>query len=161
MTSQARRTEWFDRVMPLTALAGSGQAGFRLYSAIDQGRQDIKGATVTRLIGKIVLYPSVVTTLVEMHWGIVVVNADAAAAVAFPDADTEADRADWMIRGWLVAKSGNISDGSQSDRVVFDTRAQRILHSEEDQLMVILDASASGVSLNFAFFIRTLIKMPG
>ena len=84
---------------------------------------------------------------VQLLWGIVVVNADARAAGAFPDADDMTDRADWLVRGKMETIQDSLSDASQWDRVSLDLRAQRILHSEEAELHLIIDSVGTGFIL--------------
>ena len=141
MTIRRRETEWFESIVGFTSRGTNTQFAVDLYSAAFLGAHGIKGSTITRTVVKLALLPEVQTTIVELHWGIVIVNADAVAAGVLPDANDVADRADWLIRGWLFAKSGNISDGSQTDRVIVDLRSQRIIRAEEDQLTLVVNMS--------------------
>ena len=51
--------------------------------------------------------------LSEAHYGIAIVNADAAAASAFPDADVESDNVRWLVRGMHVNIMTDLSDRAQ------------------------------------------------
>jgi len=155
-----RRLEWFTRFIGFTVIASGAQDSFDLYSAAALGAGDIKDSTITRMIIKIIMLPTNLVTMTELFYGIVILNQDAVTAGALPEADVTTDRADWLVRGWLAAKSANLSDITQTDRVELDLRAQRKLHSEEDALTIVYDASASGQDLQVAHFVRTLVRLP-
>ena len=160
VTRRGRRLEWFDSILGFTTIADGGQTSQTLFDANVLGAIGVKGATITRQIVKIIMRPTVLVTISELHYGITIVNADALTASAIPEADVVSDRADWMVRGWLAAFSNSLSDSTQTDRVMADIRTQRIMRSEEDALIVIYDNALNGVSIQVAHFIRTLIRMP-
>ena len=160
MANRNRRpTEWYTTDHPFTALGSGTGANFTMFNAISHGAQRILGSTITRNIIDVRLRASAVAQLVVVHWGIVVMNADARAAGAFPDPEDVSDRADWLVRGKLHTIQASLSDSSQWDRMSLDLRAQRRLHSEEDELQLIWFASG-GFTAEFAAYIHTLIKLP-
>ena len=160
MTTRRRETEWYSSILGFTNVNNGAQTANRLYSTTSTPISRIKGSTITRIIIKMIMHPSVITAIHEMHWGIVIVNEDAIAAGAYPDADDISDRADWLARGWLCGRSANLSDGSQDDRVELDLRSQRIMRAEEDALMLVIDNSNNGNAVSYAYFIRCLVKLP-
>ena len=159
MVTRRRPFEWYTANQFFTNLAANAQGNLLIYNAIQHGVRGIKGATVTRLLVDIELQPDSVGQNVVMFWGITMVNADARAALAFPEADDPADRADWLGKGRLQTSSSDLFDGSQWHRVHRDLRAQRVFHSEEDELHLIVDSGTVNV-LTWSAFIRVLIRLP-
>ncbi len=157
---QARPVQWYSTIMPLTSLASAGQITVSLLSVATVPLARIRGSTITRIVMKLRAHSTNLATLHEVHWGIVLMNADAVAAGGFPDADDASDRADWMVRGWLSARAASLSDQSQDDVTELDLRAQRILRSEEEDLRLIMDADASGSIVQLSAFVRVLLKYP-
>ena len=155
-----RATQWLSTYKGRGNLASGVQDNLLLVNETELGVREVKGATVTRILLDIRLEASSVAQQVQMHWGIVVVNADARAAGAFPDADDYGDRADWLVRGHLRTIQSDLSDASQWDRVRADLRAQRILRSEESELHLIVDAGSDGFTMIWTAFIRVLMKLP-
>ena len=161
MTSRNRRPfEWYETAATMTSLGANAQTHAVIRSAIDQGAANLRGSTVTRLVGWVALKASTLTVLAELAFGIIIVNADARIAAALPDPNDPSDRANWMYRDRLLCQSGNLSDSSQWDRIRFDIRSQRIMRSEEDELVIIFNAGPLN-NPDFAFNIRSLIKLPG
>jgi hypothetical protein len=154
-----RGFEWFSSDIDFADLAGDGQTNLLLYNAIGQGARFVKGATVTRMIIDLRMRANAVAQTVILFWGIVVVNADARAAGAFPEADDLTDRADWLIRGKMQTIQASLSDSSQWDTVKLDIKSQRVLRAEEDELHLILDSRGANV-LEWTAFIRVLMRMP-
>lgn len=160
MVSRGRReTEWFSQFVPWTALAGDAQTNQTLYNAVTHGLRFIKGATVTRIILDMYLRAVVVSEDTQLFFGILVMNADARAAGAFPEADDMTDRPDWMIRGVLQNRFTVAITTQLSTLKEYDLRAQRVLRSEEDELQLILD-NGNANALSFSLFIRVLMKLP-
>ncbi len=158
--SRRRTMQWFSKFAQQTNLASGGQANLALYNTSDVNFLFIKGATITRVILDLIWHPQTLTTASYLFWGLVIGNAEVFAAGSFPDADDMSDRAGWLGRGMLKAKSGNLSDGSQDPHVQLDLRSQRVMRTEEDDFRLILDASASGITGDYTAFVRTLIKLP-
>ncbi len=155
-----RQFEWFTTRNNGQTLASDAQGGFGLYNAGAVGARFIKGATVTRMLIDLRLRAESVAQLVEVAYGIVVMNSDAVAAGGFPDADDLSDRADWLVRGRLQTIQASLSDSSQWDRVRLDIRTQRILRSEEDEVRMVFDANSSGFTLVIDAYVRLLMRMP-
>ena len=161
VTRNRRPFEWYSsRQGAFVTLASGAQTNLLLYNAISLGVRNIKGATITRIIGQLKLRADSLAQNVDLHYGIVVVNADARAAGAFPDPDDLSDRPDWMVRGLLQTVQASLSDSTQWDVAKFDLRAQRILRSEEDELHLILTAGATGFILEWSAFFRVLVRLP-
>ncbi len=152
-----RETQWYTKILGFSSLASSAQTSLDLLSGMPQDMR--KGATVTRMVYKLVVRPTAVAQLVEAHYGVVVVSTEAFVAGAMPEADVVSDRPDWMMRGWLYSMADSISDRSQYDTTEMDLRAQRRLPSEDNTLALVFDASTSGFGLEFAVFFRTLMKL--
>jgi len=155
-----RQMQWFSVLVNPLSLASGAQVSSLVYSASTIGARFIKGATVTRQIIDLSLRSGSVAQENQLFWGVVVVNSDAAAAGAFPEADDLSDRPGWMIRGRLENKQSDLSDSSQWTRKELDIRGQRKLDSEEDELRMIFDAGTTGFTLEFSLFWRVLMKMP-
>jgi len=153
-----RRFEWFSSIIGFTALASGAQTSVNLLT--NQPEATRKGSTVTRILLNLVHKADAVAQLTEFHWGIVFIDSDAAAAGAFPEADVVSDRPDWLARGWSATIADNLSASPRWNRTILDLRMQRICRAEDDELHLILDASASGFSLDFGLFARTLVRLP-
>ncbi len=124
----------------------------------DMSVADQEGATVTRILLEMWIHPSSVDNPVAFDWGIVFVNIDAVTAGAFPDADDEDERADWLGRGRLVAITSVANDGAGLVHSTYDLRAQRRFRTETDKLMLIGDDT--GGNLRLSFMSRVLMRMP-
>ena len=153
-----RPMEWFTNERAFAAIASAGQDNHTLFNASSVGARFVKGTTITRMIIDVRLKPDTVAQQVNLSWGVVVMNADARAAGAFPDVDDISERPGWLVRGRLTAISANLSDMSQQDRVLLDNRSQRILRNEEDELQFIVDAGSDGFGMLWFMYIRTLVK---
>jgi len=155
-----REKQWFTSITPSTTLLSGAQTSIQLFNATIHGPRFIKGATVLRTLVDMKIQATAVAQQVGLFYGLAVVNEDARIAGALPEADDSADRADWMLRGRLSTIQASLSDASQWDTVRQDIRSGRTLHSEEDGLLMILDAETSGFTLSFNAFIRILMLMP-
>ena len=156
----ARPMQWFTRVQrPVVQLTGS-QGDFILYNSLSLSAAATKGATVTRLIIDLIFRAESLAQFNEVAWGITTVNADASAAGALPDSDDDTDRAGWLVRGREYNIQDSLSDASQWTRVKMDIRSQRVLRSEQDELHLIVNNHATGFSVIWSAFIRTLMKLP-
>ncbi len=155
-----RPTEWYSVDTVPFSMASGTQVGITLYSAVLQGARNILGSTITRTLLDFSLRGDSVAQEVAVFWGLLVMNADAVSASAFPEADDMSDRPDWLARGRMQTIQASLSDSSQWRRLMLDLRSQRVLRSEEDVYVLILDATTSGFQLNFSSFIRTLVTLP-
>jgi len=154
-----RPLQWFDRQQDQADLAAGATTNLTLYSATIQGARFVRNATVTRMIVDLRLSADSVAQRIRLHWGIVIMNADARAAAAFLDPEDETDRAGWLVRGRMDVIQASLSDSSQWDRRMMDLRAQRMLRTEEDELQLIWHNSSSFVC-KFDAYLRILVKMP-
>ena len=145
MTNRNRRAlQWIMREQVNSGLASGAQDNLTLYSSAIHGNRFGKGATVTRLLVDIKLAAAVVAQRNRFYWGIVVMNADARAAGAFPDPEDETDRPSWLARGRMEVVQDSLSDASQWDRALLDLRSQRIIRNEEDELQLVVTNGATG-----------------
>ena len=155
-----RPMQWFTRTSAFATLASAAQVNFILYNNLSLDNAATKGATVTRMVIDLIFKSDAVAQLNQVHWGIVLVNGDASAAGAFPDPGGDSDRAGWLVRGNDYVIQDSLSDSSQWTRVKLDLRSQRVLRSEADGLELILQAAVTGFTVQWAAFIRTLMKLP-
>jgi len=155
-----RPMQWITNTRGHTLLPSGSQTNLPLFTAISLPSSIIKGCTVTRMIVDLILSGNAVAQMNEMHWGILVVNGDAAAVGQFPEADDPSDRAGWLVRGRMFNIQDSLSDQSQWTRVQLDLRSQRILRNERDELHLILDTAATGFSALYAAYVRVLMKLP-
>ncbi len=160
MPQHERRLQWYTKNQDFAAIGSASQANMRMYSAIDEGRGDIKGATVTRMIIDIGLRSPTVAQLTRLFWGIVIVDTEARIAGGLPDADDMSDRHDWLIRGRLFNIQSDLSDSSQWTMRHYDIKTQRILRSEEHELLLVIDAGSDGFTMEWTAFTRALMRMP-
>ena len=150
---------WSSASSSFVNIVAGAQANLLLMSNAVFPGINAKGSTITRLIVDLRVKAASVAQLNEVFWGIVMVNGDASAAGAFPEADVLGDRAGWMVRGRFMVIQDSLSDRSQWDEAKLDLRAQRIMRNEEDELHLILDNSG-GFTAQWAAFIRVLVKNP-
>ena len=162
MTTKVRRpTEWYtteNTAGGFEVLNAGGQTNLPLFTSAQITASAIKGSTVTRLLMQLLFRADSVAQTNILHWGIVVINGDAASAGVFPDPQDLSDRAGWMARGKLLVIQDSLSDASQWAQAKLDLRGQRVLHNEEDQLHLIVNNSGSFVG-QWSAYIRTLMKM--
>ena len=161
MTNRNRRPfEWYSTSIGPTVIASAGQFNLALVSIATVPISRIKDSTVTRILLSLIWHPESVTTATDLFYGITIITAEAAIAGGIPEADDMSDRADWLIRGKMTARSGNLSDGSQDAKMEADLRAQRIMRSEESELHIVFDANTSGISGEVRGLARVLLKLP-
>ena len=156
MTTRRRRTQWYETIFSSTVLGADAQAGHDLLSNMATGQR--QGATVTRMIIDIHMYPTALTTQQGLFYGIAIMGAEALAAGAFPEADVP-EETDWLVHGHLTMKSANLSDGTQSDRARLDIRSQRIMRAQQDRLILVYD-NETGTPVDRSHFIRVLMRLP-
>ena len=150
-----RQLKWFENIQGgVQALANTQKANDLLSNITSANRV---GATITRMIGKMYFEAEALTNKHEVFVGVTLVNADAQAAGAFPDAD-QVDDADWLYHSYVRFSSGNLSDGSQNGMITFDVRSQRKIHAAADRLLLITDVG--GFSVFRSHFVRTLVRLP-
>ncbi len=149
--------EWFTSSVSFANLNSGAQTNLTLYNATVVGARFVKGATVTRMLVDIIVRSDSVAQDNRLFWGITIVNADARAAGAFPEAADFSDRPGWLGRGLINNKQSDLSDSSQWSREKLDLRSQRILRNEEDELQLILENGGSNI-LEFTAYVRTLMK---
>ncbi len=116
-----------------------------------------KGATITRVLLDIVIAPDTVSQITHTSYGLVMVNDDQFSAGAVPEADANADRADWLLRARSRNTAAAISDSSQLWVRSYDLHSQRVLRSEKQTLALVLDQSSGG-GVVFYWMSRVLVK---
>ena len=137
-------------------MAASGQQCVDLL--VNLADTNTKGATVTRIITRVVTRPDSISELSFSHFGIAIVNADAAAAGAFPDADVETDNVRWLLRGMHINVSTSLNSPEEHRISDYDLKAQARFRSEQEELHFILDQGGFGVFLDL--MVRVLVKLP-
>ena len=156
---RGRLLKWFTTLRTRQALADNSQLTFALLA--DLSASQTEGATITRILHEMWIHNDTVNNPKTMDWGIVLVSGEAAAASAFPDADDEDERVDWMVRGRMHAFASDLNHVQNNTHVERDLRAQRIIRDEFQSLRLILDADANGTGGFFVTFItRVLLRMP-
>ena len=161
MPEVVRQTEWYEDFRDFTPLVQGTSDVVRIRAAVDEGAANLKGSTVTRLIGWVAVVPTVLASVSSCAWGIIVGNSDARVVGALPNPEDISDRADWMVRDRMLVNSNSLSDSSQWARRSFDLRAQRVMRSEEDELCFVIHASATNNNtMNYAVYIRALLLLP-
>ena len=152
-----RAFQWFTRINTGQTVVASGQDCTDLLVGLSD--VNTKGATLTRLIFRYTARPAVVGEVSRTTYGIAVVNADAAAAGAFPDPSIEGDNVRWFMRDLSVNVLDSLSDRSQWVDRTYDLRGQVRFRSEQEELHLIVDQDAGG-ALNFDVHLRMLVKLP-
>ncbi len=155
MTTPRRRMQWFSEQASEAPIALSAQLTLNILSGL---LADLaKNATITRVLLSMFITPDTIAQVSHTSFGVVLVNSDAAAAGAFPDADDMTDRVDWMMRDRSRNMVSSLSDSSQSWKREYDLRGQRVIRTEESGLYIILDQSING-GVTVSTFSRVLVK---
>jgi len=156
----ARAVKWFTTIRQAQALVDGGQITFDLLSALSQA--NAKGSTVTRMIMDLVTRADTLSSTKATDFGVVWMHADAVAAGAFPDADDEGERVDWLVRGQMITEPPALgSEFGGAGRKSMDLRTQRICRADDDQLRLIFDDPGLGSGGVFVdLMVRTLVKLP-
>jgi len=151
-----REYQWYSKLDEEDrAIASGNQLELDLLNEmVDDNR---KGATITRVILDLVIVPDTVAQTTFTSYGLAMVNGDALAAGAVPEADVNADRADWVLRGRARNMVSSLSDRAQVFHKEYDLRAQRVLRSEEMTLAIIFDHSSGG-GVEVWYMSRVLMK---
>ena len=116
-----------------------------------------KGATITRVVGSLIVVPDLSDQHTHHTWGLVVVSDEAFNAGALPEADLEAERVSWLWREGGDCSMSSLFDHSQETAYRFDIRSQRVLRDELSTLAFIID-QGSGGGVFHSLKIRTLVK---
>ena len=160
VTRNNRVFQWYSKELRAQTLAAGAATNLPLFSVADVTATAIKGATVTRTLMYLRLSGASIAETNLLYWGLVLVNADAAVAGAFPDPQDLSDRPGWIGRGRLENNmSLSINDSSQWTVLNLDLRSQRILHTEETEYHLVLDNDFIFIGIISAF-VRTLMRMP-
>ena len=160
MAGKARTLKWFTTLRTLVAIADNEQETFDLLA--DMSVADMEGSTVTRMILEMWVENDVTSNPKTMDMGILWVNNDAFQVEAFPDADDEDERADWIWRGRMHSVTNNVGLSANAGGYMYrDLRAKRICRSEMDHLTLICDMDGNGTGGMFlTFMTRVLMQMP-
>jgi len=154
-----RAFQWFTRIIESQVVASGGQ--FCVDLLVNLSDVNTKGATVTRIIYKLITRADTANQDTHTYHGIAVVNADAASAGAFPDADIETDNVRWLVRGMHFNATTALDQSSNylTSMTEKDLRAQIKFRSEQEELTFIVDHSSGGGIL-LDLMIRVLVRLP-
>ena len=154
-----RQLKWFTTLRILQALADNSQLTFDLLT--DLAASQTADSTITRMLVEMWIGNDTTNNAKTMDWGIVLLAGEAVSAGAFPEADDEDERVDWLARGRMHAITNNISVMPNFAHIERDLRAQRRIRDEFQKLTLILDVDANGSGGLFVTFItRVLLRMP-
>ena len=155
-----RAMKWFTTLRDQQALPDAGQVNFNLSASI--GQSNIKGSTITRLIIDLWTAADTLGATKITDWGIAILNTDAVVAGAFPDADNENEKIDWLVRGRLVTEPPRTgSEFGQHGRQTLDIRSARIIRAEDTQVHLVADdPGAGGGGVFLSLMVRMLLKLP-
>ena len=158
VTRNRRPLEWFTHSYAFNDIAAGAQEADDVL--VETSGRHLKGHTITRCLVDLWVRPTTIDQFSNTWYGLTLVNVDAAAASAFPDADVDSDNADWILRGMTVNSiTGTLTDSSQWSHRRYDLRAQRVIRTDQDQLRMVWDQSSAGGASRAAFF-RILLKLP-
>jgi len=155
-----RGFRWVTRIKTQSPIAASAQSCSDLLAPYTSVVNNLKGHTLTRIVGRLIIAPDAVSEITNTLIGIAIVNSDAAAENAFPDSSDEQDNVRWLVRDISDNRSSSLSSRSnvQPD-LVYDLRAQVLFRSDQEELHLILDQSSGGGVL-VSFLFRMLLRMP-
>jgi len=154
-----RGFRWVTRIRTGVVIASGNQVCSDLLVPYTTIVDNLKGYTVTRILLKLFIVPDTANQQTVTSWGIAVINADAAAASAFPDADIEGDNVRWLMRDMALNRMTDLNDKSQIVEKSYDLRAQALFRSDQDELHLIMDNSSGG-GVFHSFIARVLLRMP-
>ena len=149
------KTRWLDSIVDQTVAQT-----VQVTQLLDQDLPDTqkKGAVVIRIIFAMSFRALTAGAFPQMVFGITMINADADAAGAFPDADVAGDQPGWMMRALVKATDGV---DNPIEKYSADLRSKRAYRGADDNLKIILDnAAAASGSIIATGLIRTLIRLP-
>jgi len=155
----SRAFRWVTRLQTESPTAAGAQTCVDLLAPYSSVVDNLKGHTVTRILLTLTATPDAINEIGQVFYGIAIVNADAAAASAFPDADIESDNVRWLLRDYMDTRMTNLNDGSQKETRTYDLRAQALLRSDQEEVHLILDRTGVGGMLH-SMLSRVLLRMP-
>jgi len=155
-----RTVKWFTTLRTDQVLASGLQTTFDLLAGVAVANR--KGSTVTRFLLDIWMTPDTINSRKAIDFGTVWVDSDAVVAGAFPDADVETEKVDWLMRSRMVVLGPNAgSIFLQPPMRSYDIRSQRICRADNDELRLICDINAITTGGVFITFIsRVLLRLP-
>ena len=149
--------KWFTTINAHQAIPINGQITDDLLE--DMSASQTEGATVTRILLQLWARPDTINVSKMLSWGIVALDGEAVSAGAFPEADDEDERVDWLVRGALHASTAVLFENTSY--VERDLRAQRMLRDEFKKLRIIFDVDGVAAGGLFMFYmVRVLMRMP-
>ena len=155
---RGRLLKWFTTLRNLQALADNSQLSFDLLD--DLSASQTEGSTITRMLVEFWIQNDTINNPKTMDWGIVLLGGESVTAGAFPDADVEDERVDWIARGRMHAFTNGLHT-IPAQHVERDLRAQRIIRDEFQKLTLVLNSDTNGAGgLFVTFIIRVLLRMP-
>ena len=155
----ARAKQWITSLRNNQALVPG--VGIEFDIAADLAAGNRKGATVQRVLLELWTRNDTINSVQHMDFGIMWVDTDAVVAGGFPDPNNETEQADWLVRGRMVNVTPVLNEQSPLNHRTYDLHSQRMCRAENDQLMLILQTSASaGGGLFVSLFSRVLILKP-
>ncbi len=154
---RGRLLKWFTTLRQLQALADNSQVTFDLLT--DLSASQTQGSTITRILIEMWAVNDQAGNAKALDWGMVLISGEAASAGAFPDADDEDERVDWLGRGRMHCLTAVLNENTA--HMERDLRAQRVIRDEFQQLRLIMDLDLNGTGGVFVTFItRVLLRMP-
>ncbi len=158
MTNRNRRpTGWFMRIQTDQAVASGNQFARTLDDGFTGTSGVVRGATVTMIVGQLIVVPDLSDQHTHHSWGIVMLDNEAFVGGSIPDVDIENERVSWMWRDGGDASMTSLFDHSQETTYRFDIRSQRVYADELRRLVFVLD-QGSGGGVFVSLRVRTLIK---
>ena len=151
---QKRQNEW-DTIITEPTLVGAGAQGIvDLMSGFHAN--DRKGMTLVRMIGQIGIAPTGAGDQVEFAAGITIMEADAAAAGAYPDPSSD-NLHPWL---WWVRDAPFRESGSTRNILYpIDVKGMRRLRSSADSFYLIVENDDSAHTLTLTVGFRMLYKL--
>ena len=154
-----RGFRWVTRRVIRRVIASGQQECIDLLAPYSSVVDNLKGHTVTRILMRFGSVADTVDQITECDYGIALVNADAAAAGAFPDADVEGDNVRWLLRDYQQNVVSSLTQRHQRVERTYDLRAQALLRSDQEELHLIVDQESGGGAI-FSMQTRVLLRLP-
>ena len=119
-----------------------------------------KGLTLVRTIIDLYCVATGTGTGALVHAGIFMAHGDAVAASALADPLTDSEQAGYIWRWQGNVFTSVVNDSSQMTHLVYDLKSKRKFPSEDHELVFMMQASVSAISVNCDGLIRQLWLKP-
>ncbi len=156
-SSGPSKLAWIGGSTEPTNLGPGAKSNTNLTDELPDRAQNIifkRGLTVQRLHLILRAFCTAATGLTEMAMGVIMVDGDAAAALAFPDPLTD------VQSSWLMWDRRALDPQGIQQHIVYDSKSKRRFGSNDANLFFLIDNDDAAETLQFTIGYRLLLKFP-